>query len=75
MRAQLVGGSLASEPPDVLHATREAVTLALELLEREQARTAERLRLLHTRRVGRDVWERAGDDLRELALEPRHLLA
>jgi hypothetical protein len=27
--AQLVGGAFASEPPDVLHATGEAVALAL----------------------------------------------
>jgi hypothetical protein len=75
VRAKLVGGAFAGEPPDVLHATCEAVALALELLERQQARAAERLRLLDARRVGRDVRERTGDDLRELELEPRHLLA
>lgn len=64
MRAQLVGGTLACEPPDVLHTTGEAVALALELLEREQARSAESLRLLDARGVGRNVRERAGDDLR-----------
>jgi hypothetical protein len=75
MRAQLMGGAFASEPPDVLHATGEAVALALELLEREQSGAAERLRLLDARRVGRDVRERARDDPRELTLESRHLLA
>ncbi len=75
MRAQLVGCAFASELPDILQAPGEAVALALELLEREQARSAERLRLLDACRVGRDVRKRAGDDLRELALEPRHLLA
>jgi hypothetical protein len=33
VRAQLVGGAFAGEPPDVLHTTREPVALALELLE------------------------------------------
>jgi hypothetical protein len=75
VRAQLVGVAFTGEPPDILHAAREAVALALELLKREQARTTERVRLLDAGRVGRDVRERAGDDLRELALEPRHLLA
>jgi hypothetical protein len=32
VRAQLVGSSLASELPDVLYTTREAIALALELL-------------------------------------------
>lgn len=75
MGAQLVGGAFAGEPPDVLHAAREPVALALELLEAEQTGAAERLRLIDARRVGRDVRERTGDDLRELALESRHLLA
>ncbi|HWD10230.1 MAG TPA: hypothetical protein VG366_00190 [Solirubrobacteraceae bacterium] len=70
-----MGNSLASELPDVLHAACEAVALALELLQREQPRAAERVRLLDARRVGRDVRERAGDDLRKLALEPRDLRA
>jgi hypothetical protein len=33
-----VRGALARHAPDVLHAPREAVALALELLEAEQAR-------------------------------------
>jgi hypothetical protein len=70
-----MGGAFAGEPPDVLDATREAVALALELLEREQARAAERLRLLDACGVGRDVRKCAGDDPRELALESRHLPA
>jgi hypothetical protein len=45
-------GAFVGEPPDVLHATREAVALSLELLEREQARAAERLRLFDPRSVG-----------------------
>jgi hypothetical protein len=70
-----VGGALASQPADVLHAGRKAVSLALELLEAKQAGTAERLRLVHASRIGRDVRKCAGDDPRELALEPRHLPA
>jgi hypothetical protein len=73
--AQLVRGALAGQATDVLHASGEAVALALELLEAEQAGAAKRLRLVHASRVGGDVRERTGDDLRELALEPRHLLA
>ena len=52
MRAQLVSGALASQAADILHATGEAVALALELLEAEQMGAAKRLRLVHTSRVG-----------------------
>ena len=72
MRAQLISGARAGHAADVLHAAGEAVALALEA---EQARTAERFGLVRTRSVGRDMRECRGDDLRELALEPRHLRA
>jgi hypothetical protein len=75
MRAQLMRRALARHPADVLHATCEMVALALELLEAEQPRPAGGLELGHASCVDGDVWKRSRDDLRELALEARHLLA
>ena len=66
-------GALAREATNVLHPPGEPVARALELLEAEQARPAERLGAQIARGVGRDVRKAAGDDLRELALEPRDL--
>jgi hypothetical protein len=68
-------GSLARHPLDVLHATCETVALALELLEAEQARAAGRCELGRTGCVYRNMRKRGRNDLRELALETRHLLA
>jgi hypothetical protein len=75
VRAQLVRGSLASEPADILHATCQAIALALELLEAKQARAAERLGLVHARCVGWNVRKAGGDETRKLQLETRHLRA
>jgi hypothetical protein len=41
VRAALVLGALAREPANVLHAPRQPVALELELLEVQQARSAE----------------------------------
>ncbi len=67
-------GARLREPADVLHAPGQRVALALELREPEQARSAV-VRRVDPRRVGRDVRERRGDDLRELALQARDLRA
>jgi hypothetical protein len=68
-------GTLARHAPNVLHATRETVALALELLEAEQAGPTGGLELGHASCIDRDVRKRGRDELRELALEARHLLA
>jgi hypothetical protein len=75
VRAQLVCGALARHPPDVLQTTCEPVAQALELLEAEQARPTGDLELGHASCVDGDVRKRGRDDLRELALEARDLLA
>jgi hypothetical protein len=66
-------GALTREQAYVLHVPRQPVALALQLLEAQQARTAERLAGGVASRVCRDAREGPGDDLRELALEPRDL--
>lgn len=75
MCAQLVRGAFASEAADVLHATGQAIALALELLEAEQAWAAERLGLIHARRVGGNVRKAGSDETRKLQLEARNLRA
>ncbi len=68
-------GALAGEPAHVLQAPSEAIALALELLEAEQPRTAERFAVWHASCACRDVRKAGGDDLCQLTLEPRHLSA
>jgi hypothetical protein len=73
--AQLVRGTLASKAANVLHAIGQAIALALELLEAEQAWAAERLGPLHARRVCGNVRKAGCDDTREFSLEARDLRA
>jgi hypothetical protein len=62
--------ALAREAAQLLHATGEAISRALELREAWQARATEGLAGL----AGRgDVGKRLGDDRRELVLEARDL--
>jgi len=65
-------GSSGHEPPQLLHAADERVSLALELIEAEQARTR---KSLYRRACGRrrDVREGFGHDARKIPLEPCHL--
>jgi len=65
----------ASYPAEILQPSREPVALALELLEAEQPRPAEKLLARQARGSGRDVREAGGDDLRELTLQARDLPA
>ncbi len=75
MRTALVRGACARQRAHVLHAAGERVALALKLREAEQARAAEALGAGVARRVGRDMREPCGDDLRQLALQPGDLPA
>jgi hypothetical protein len=70
-----VNGALAGQGANVLQAHGQAVALALELGEREQARSAEGLLARHPRGGCGNVREAGGDDLRELALQTRDLVA
>jgi hypothetical protein len=72
---QLVQRALECHPPQILQPRGEPVALALELLEAEQARTAEGFLARHARRADRDVREASGDDLRQLTLQARDLTA
>ncbi len=74
MRAALVLGAHRREPAHVLQPPRERVALALELGEAEQARAADG-DPCDSRGADGDVRERRGDELRQLALEPRDLIA
>jgi hypothetical protein len=67
-------GAYRCEPAHVLQPSRERVALTLELGEAEQARAAD-LGLGDPPGARRDVRERRGDELRQLALEPRDLPA
>lgn len=68
-------GACPRQRAHVLHAAGERVALALQLREAEQARAAEALGRGVARRVGRDVREPRGHDLRQLALQPCDLCA
>jgi hypothetical protein len=70
-----VHGALAGDPAYVLQAPGEAVALALELLEAEQPWSAKRFVTRHAGGTGRDVRKAGRDDLCELTLQPRHLVA
>jgi hypothetical protein len=74
VRAALVLGALAREPANVLHAPRQPVALELQLLEVQQARSAEGF-VGAPCGVDWDVRKRPRDDLRELELEAGHLRA
>jgi hypothetical protein len=73
--AQLVQRAPTGHAAQVLHARGEPVALALELLEAEQPRAAEGFLARQARGTDRDVRKAGGDDLRELALQARDLLA
>jgi hypothetical protein len=68
-------GASTSQRANLFYAAGKCVSLTLELGEAEQARAAEALAAGVARGVGRDVRETAGDDLRQLALQPRDLRA
>jgi hypothetical protein len=70
-----VNGTLARDRTHVLQPHGQPVALALELSEREQARSAEGLLARQPRGRGGDVREAGSDDLRELALQARDLLS
>jgi hypothetical protein len=65
----------ASDTAEILQPSREPVALALELLEAEQPRPAEKLLARQARGASWDVRKAGGDNLRELTLQARDLPA